>query len=196
MLKSDIEKADHRGWVDARKENITELKNQLSEYQALEQKYVSDRQGCVSELRKLEASESNAPAAQKKEALHELFSRLPEPMDSPNLLSSHGTAIKAAAENIRTEASRLEAEQRSIKSSFELLGSRSSALSQKLDNATTEADFKNLRNEINTLGALLKRHNSDVRSHKRLSGRLISKLSSTQNQTGFRSIIIDICKLL
>ena len=35
MLKSDIEKADHRGWVDARKENIAELKGQLAEFQTL-----------------------------------------------------------------------------------------------------------------------------------------------------------------
>ena len=29
MLKADIEKADHRGWIDARKENVSELKDSL-----------------------------------------------------------------------------------------------------------------------------------------------------------------------
>ena len=179
MLKSDIEKADHRGWVDARKENINELKSQLADYQTLKEQYANDLKGFISELNKLEASASNAPASEKRDALQNSLSRLPKPMTSPDLLLSHAAAIGAADKGIQTEAARLEAEHKTLESSFDLLKTRFTALEGKVANATTEADFKSLRDEINTLDSLLNRHNSDVRSYQRLSDRLITKLPGT-----------------
>ena len=92
MLKSDIETRPagvygdlepwmgrcsilrkQKGAVDARKENISELKGQLAEFQTLKGQYATDLKGFISELNKLEASASNAPASEKRDGLQTHF---------------------------------------------------------------------------------------------------------------------------
>ena len=66
MLKADIEKADHRGWIDARKENISELQGQFADYQKLQTQYTNDLNGFLKDLASLEKSQANAPLDEKR----------------------------------------------------------------------------------------------------------------------------------
>ena len=176
MLKADIEKADHRGWIDARKENISELQGQFADYQKLQTQYTNDLNGFLKDLASLEKSQANAPLDEKRGNLEALLNALPKPLGLENRLAPHQNAISKLDPSIQRDADMLNADFQELDTSRSLLDTKLSNLKNKLGNAKSAQEMGDIRNELGTLESLIKRHNSDTRSYQRLSDHLIEKL--------------------
>ena len=110
MLKADIEKADHCGWIDARKENISELQGQFADYQKLQTQYTNDLNGFLKDLASLEKSQANAPLDEKRGNLEALLNALPKPLGLENRLAPHQNAISKLDPSIQRDADMLNAD--------------------------------------------------------------------------------------
>jgi len=176
MLKTDLEKADHRGWVDARKTNVAELKAQFADFQELKESYTSDLKGFLEDLSKLEAAHSRAPISEKKANLEAMLQALPNLIKTENLLEEHQAAIANQGGSLAEDAAQLNADFNTLNRSLSLLTKRKEGLLGKIQQANTGQAVQQAKEELNTLESLIKRHNGDTRTYQRLADRLLDKV--------------------
>jgi len=183
MLKADIEKADHRGWVDARKENILELQGQFAEYQKLQTQYTNDLKGFLKDLASLQQSQASAPFSEKRGNLESQLNALPKPLSLENRLAVHQNALSKLNASLQRDANALNKDFQELDKSKSLLDTKLGALHAKLRDAKSDQELGSVRSELGTLESLIKRHNSDARAYQRLSDRLIEKLPGQEVRT-------------
>ena len=182
MLKADIEKADHRGWVDARKTNIEELKTQFAEFEKLKNQYNTDLKGFLGDLAKLERSRSNAPLHQKKQELEAMLEALPELLETEDVLAEHQASISGQGGALAADASQLDSDYKSLSRSASILAKRQRGLLKQIQSARNDKAIKQAREELGTLESLIKRHNSDTRTYQRLADRLLDKVPGLEGR--------------
>ncbi|MBT6179969.1 MAG: hypothetical protein HOI23_22190, partial [Deltaproteobacteria bacterium] len=175
MLKADVEKADHKGWVDARKENIQEVQSQLKQFNDLKANYELDLSGFLKELSTLEKSVSNAPVSETKKNLHERLQSLPRLLDVKNPLAEQD--LTSLSTDLKEESSQIKNEFNQLSRSIRIIQKKVGALENEISGVTSERDIEAVREKLGTLSSLIKRHNSDARTQLRLADRVLDKLT-------------------
>ena len=176
QLRDDLQKADHRGWVDARKQNVADVETRFGEFQTMRDNYLTQLEQFLGDIHGQQAIQAKAPISEQRDRLTAKLASNP-PIQIPSTAledersqwSSLGQSEQAEAAELGKEAGRLDA-------SIKLLEQQMQGLQNKIESATTKEDLSALQSDVQEFGALVKRHNSEVRTLNRLSARLLAKL--------------------
>ncbi|MEC9466314.1 MAG: hypothetical protein VX834_11040 [Myxococcota bacterium] len=176
MLKADVEKADHKGWVDARKENVEEVTQQLKQFHALKTQYESQLDSFLAELNGLQEEAASAPIGEVQHQLQSRLDSLPKLIAVENPLQSYASDVRSLSPAIQQEATQIGEHFQRLNQSANILTEKVSALERKITHAKNLGDLKAARDNLKTLHSLFKRHNSDVRTQQQLADRILDKI--------------------
>ena len=173
MLHDDISKADHKGWLDARVENLASLKSQFGDYEKTRDNFESQLADFRSQMQGLSETASSVPLKDKIASARDRFEHTPAMLSGDSSIFDETDKAIAGfpgdrnVASSKAEAADLRGDFASLEASASVIQEKRSQIAQALDGLNSPEALKSVLIDISTFNTLVKAHNSDVRTFQR-----------------------------